>query len=289
MADWSAIACVNATAAVAPQRCEMVQSDSPHFMTWRARWEASSQHLTLFPESLVPAGRFVRINLYSSPTGSAPIRLKAPSEGTQGIGEDRSLTVSATASKGSISSMQLLPSLLLGVSSSLTGARIQRIPAMIDNSTLAFISTYVTGQRPLMPGGGTKIMFSFTPAVSMATGDVLTLHLPEFDLMGSGVVMSLKNAAGVTVLKGQWVSADTPLLTMTVQQELVQYSRVTVNVPSESGIVLPSRGVVGVVNGADTSTMDVSTEKVPIAMSASISGVTMSNVPLQNVEHVVSG
>jgi hypothetical protein len=193
------------------------------------------------------------------------------------------MQVGVEAAQGHIAPLDLFPSIRPGVSPSSENATIQRIPSLIDATSLSFRSTEVTSTPPLAPGGRTEMIFSFTPIVEMDVGDEIVLHLPGFHIGGTDVMASIPITNGLTIdLVGTWQPAPIPLLKLAVQKRLPEGSRVEASIPASTtiGVILPAAGVS---SSSEDEALDLDGS---LRVSATVNGVVMQGVPIENFDAV---
>ena len=267
--------------------------------SWMVSWDEGVSTLMISSLDAVEAYSHVTIILsrggIQSGGGLNGIVLMAPVGGTQRIDPaPLTLDVSATAVQGQIPRLPLEVSFTPGISSVFSSnATIQSIPAMIYSTTLSFISNADFSQPPILPSGGTRMRFGFSPTVVVSFGDVIRLYLPGFGVHGNDVdgTLLLRDVDGDILMKGYWMTnEEIPHIKMVVQLRLVAGVRVEVTIDSSDslGILLPTLGVTGAVNGKDIYTSSVSRSPVlaTVAVSARIDDIEMPKVRVENVDHV---
>ena len=267
--------------------------------SWMVLWDEGMSTLEISSLGAVEAYSQVTIILSRGGIhiggGMNGIVLIAPVVGTQRIDPaPLTLDVSATAVQGQIPRLPLEVSFTPGISSVFSSnATIQRIPAMIDSTTLSFISNADFSQPPILPSGGTRMRFGFCPTVVLSVGDIIRLFLPGFGVHGNSIdgALLIRDVNGALLMKGYWMTnEEIPHLQMVVQLCLLAWVRVEVTIDSSDnlGILLPTLGVTGAVNGKDVYASSTSRSGVleTVAVSARVDDIEMPKVRVENVDHV---
>jgi endonuclease I len=118
------------------------------------------------------------------------------------------------------------------------------------------------------PSARTTLNVTFTPQMVLAIGDVLSIHLPDFNGVSSDCFPVISEPLGVAVF-ANWSALDS-LLVMKAERQIEPFQVVQVQIPSQSGIFLPKSGL-----RANQSNISISTN----AASGSIERQPVEEVP----------
>ena len=91
------------------------------------------------------------------------------------------------------------------------------------------------------PSARTTLNVTFTPQTVLAVGEVLSIHLPNFNGVSSDCFPVISEPLGVAVL-ANWSALDS-LLMIKAERQIEPFQVVQVQVPSQSGIFLPTSGL----------------------------------------------